>query len=533
MALIVFISLSGCASPSLHDSVRKADFGRITKQLAAGVDVNQRDEFGRTPLMIALDSGATQLAEALLVSGANPNLVDAKGKTAITYARDFQARRLLFLAGASMKQVPVSCICDSMEHFQFFMSNGLTASFADEDHRTLLHEAASRGEYEMAQYLLDRDVNVDARDRWDWTPLMYCAGTRKQLLRYFIDLSSMPEEPISAKQKLARERTLQVARLLVEHGCDVNVAAGEYLERTPDRPGTTVLAYAVRAGDAGLVELLLGSGAQLGDRSRKTLTPERDSDCCGSALWEARRIVEKKNGATKVNQERRDIMRMLEDAYWEQTFGDLEALHCYKYLFPAGKYNSDEALWLAAERDSSREGYELYLKQYSRGRFSESARERVDAFRESEKAARDVALRPAFAMAEQIGTDDAYLTFIKAHPGSEHVKVAAARLRGYRVHSEKFVLAWGKIPHVWVGSARNGTDYLSCGITLEAFTPLGRAEAIGTGLLAGSSRYCKSNEMRLHLSDWVSFDGYQAVGSALITEEGLVFLPGSVIVEKK
>jgi ankyrin repeat protein len=64
--------------------------------LAAGADVNAVDHFGYTPLLYAatIDFGDSATATLLLKAGANPNVKDKKGETALTQARDFPYTRV-------------------------------------------------------------------------------------------------------------------------------------------------------------------------------------------------------------------------------------------------------------------------------------------------------------------------------------------------------------------------------------------------------------------------------------------------------
>lgn len=60
------------------------DFAR--QMIALGADVNARDIFGSTALMLAAGRGKEALVRLLLLSGADPSLMTCRGSTAHTWA---------------------------------------------------------------------------------------------------------------------------------------------------------------------------------------------------------------------------------------------------------------------------------------------------------------------------------------------------------------------------------------------------------------------------------------------------------------
>ena len=73
--------------------------------------------------------------------------------------------------------------------------------------RIALHQAAEHGHLETLKLLLVRGAEVDARDRWSWTPL----------------------------HRAATQGGWRVAEVLLQHGADVNA-------KTSDRKGPLDLA---------------------------------------------------------------------------------------------------------------------------------------------------------------------------------------------------------------------------------------------------------------------------------------------------
>jgi uncharacterized protein len=72
----------------LHDAAQRADVGDVTRLLAAGVDPNELDDQGMTPLHWAVYGGYEDVTEALLKGGADPDLRSWQGTTALWHAED-------------------------------------------------------------------------------------------------------------------------------------------------------------------------------------------------------------------------------------------------------------------------------------------------------------------------------------------------------------------------------------------------------------------------------------------------------------
>lgn len=73
-------------SLALHRAVQAGDIKGLSRMLATGADVNVRDNRGRTALMYAVDKGYVLLVEPLLQAQADPNLRAPDGATALYIA---------------------------------------------------------------------------------------------------------------------------------------------------------------------------------------------------------------------------------------------------------------------------------------------------------------------------------------------------------------------------------------------------------------------------------------------------------------
>ena len=69
------------ADISIHQAANDGNIEAVKKHLAAGADVNAKEDNGFTPLHEAANQGHKEIAELLIAKGANVNAKDEKGYT--------------------------------------------------------------------------------------------------------------------------------------------------------------------------------------------------------------------------------------------------------------------------------------------------------------------------------------------------------------------------------------------------------------------------------------------------------------------
>ena len=90
LTTIAAVVLVGCG-PSVPDiSIHKAAYDgnieAVKQHLAAGTDVNAKDSFGMTPLLLAGAKNQKEVVELLIAEGADVNAKDISGTTTLIYA---------------------------------------------------------------------------------------------------------------------------------------------------------------------------------------------------------------------------------------------------------------------------------------------------------------------------------------------------------------------------------------------------------------------------------------------------------------
>ena len=308
-------------------AAREGDLKKVKRLVKGGHDVNQRDEEERTPLMWAAMKGRTDCVEFLLQNGAQLDLKDKDGMTALHLAaygghlevmkrlieaghdvnqRDKEITPLMFAAalghtdcveyllqnGAELDVFTAAMIGD-VEKMKSLVEGGQDVNQRDWEERTPLMWAAREGHTDCVKYLIQNGAEMDVftaamigdmaeikrlveaghdvnqRDEWERTPLMWAAREGhtdcvKYLLQNGAQLDLTDHVGNTALHLAAEGGHLEVLKRLVEAGQDVNQRDG-WFKRTP-------LMRAAVEGHTDCVEYLIQNGAQLNlkDYERKT-----------------------------------------------------------------------------------------------------------------------------------------------------------------------------------------------------------------------------------------------------------------------
>lgn len=165
--------------------------------LAAKKDLGAVNDDGRTPLMVALQLGRTQMARELLKEGVAVNGVDHSGKTPLILALKhdgYNTARLLLDKGADPNVHDVHNVTPLMlampDKFHNLaddlIARGVDINAVTSDHRSALTDALVNGRDGIANELVQRGVRLDLTDEEGWTLLMsalrYCSSDTAQLL---------------------------------------------------------------------------------------------------------------------------------------------------------------------------------------------------------------------------------------------------------------------------------------------------------------------------------------------------------------
>jgi uncharacterized protein len=230
---------------ALHWAVERDDVELAELLLTAGARVSARTREGVMPLQLAAINGSAAMLGRLIKSGADPNgRLTPAGDTALMLAArtgKTDAVRLLIEAGANV---------NAIENW-----GGTTA----------LMWAVAEGHTEAARLLIAASADVNAQS-------YYVAAANGRGFEGRTPVASRAEEKVEEFASgwltplmfAARDGSLELARILVSAGADVNAVAGD---------GKTALALAIFNGSYDLASFLVDSKADVNKADAQRFTP--------------------------------------------------------------------------------------------------------------------------------------------------------------------------------------------------------------------------------------------------------------------
>ena len=132
-----------------------------------------------------------------------------------------------------------------------------------------LHDAASKNAYEAVEVLLKQGAEVNAKDKYGWTPLHHAAwnnaaATAEVLLKQGADIHATNKNGWTPLHWGALNNATNTAEVLLKNGADVNAK---------NKNGDTPLHHAARNSNYNTVEVLLKNGGDVNAKNKNGDTP--------------------------------------------------------------------------------------------------------------------------------------------------------------------------------------------------------------------------------------------------------------------
>jgi ankyrin repeat protein len=182
----------------IHEAVENGDLEKIKILLSKNHDlINSKDDnFGRTPLIMAVAFDKKDVVQFLLASKADVDGRDKDGWTALHHAADDGKGAIAELLLANKADVNARTVKGPTPSFVFdpgvdedghIVMKRRAANKADDNSATIagwtpLHLAALEGKREMVVLLLDHKAEVNVQTANGWTPLHWAVSKGNKVI---------------------------------------------------------------------------------------------------------------------------------------------------------------------------------------------------------------------------------------------------------------------------------------------------------------------------------------------------------------
>jgi uncharacterized protein len=245
---------------ALHFAAREGDIATVQTMLDAGVDINHLDVDKTSALTVALMNKQYTLAKFLLERGANPNIQDAAGRTALYAAIDMRNEDYSATPGRpALDPMPsieiVRALLDRGADTNLALTTRLPGRSGMDGGDTSLGEgttplmrAARAGDAEVMRMLLAKGADPKRTTKEGNTAFLFAAGIG------YRDKNTTGTEA----------QALEAVKVALEQGVDINQGNG--------RDDTALHGAAGRGADS-IIEFLVSKGAKLDVKSKANYTP--------------------------------------------------------------------------------------------------------------------------------------------------------------------------------------------------------------------------------------------------------------------
>ncbi|XP_069871321.1 kinase D-interacting substrate of 220 kDa isoform X5 [Dipodomys merriami] len=304
--------MSVLISQSVINYVEEGNIPALKALLEKCKDVDERNECGQTPLMIAAEQGNLEIVKELIKNGANCNLEDLDNWTALISASKeghIHVVEELLKCGVNLEHRDMggwtalmwACYKGRTDVVELLLSHGANPSVTGLYSVYPIIWAAGRGHADIVHLLLQNGAKVNCSDKYGTTPLIWAARKGhlecvKHLLAMGADVDQEGANSMTALIVAVKGGYTQSVKEILKRNPNVNLTdkdgntalmiaskeghteivqdlldAGTYVN-IPDRSGDTVLIGAVRGGHVEIVRALLQKYADIDIRGQDNKT---------------------------------------------------------------------------------------------------------------------------------------------------------------------------------------------------------------------------------------------------------------------
>jgi len=249
--LTAFLYTIPAQATELTDASEAGDKVRVEQLLAAGVNVGVKDDYGDTPLILAVKNNKTEIVKLLLARRADVNEKDSNGWSPLIlslFGNDTDLVKLLIEGGADLNAIgnhgwtvlhyaargqvkqggqggdeEISSL-DYKDIVQRLLVKGAAINAKNSDGETPLLQAVDNGNTEVVELLLAQGADINAKDDLGRKPqhLVESISIAKLLLAGGIDVNAATDYKQTLLHVAASRNMTELVKILVKKGADIN-----------------------------------------------------------------------------------------------------------------------------------------------------------------------------------------------------------------------------------------------------------------------------------------------------------------------
>lgn len=269
------------------DNLRPFDYSLIFLQpelirlhYVPGMNINESDVFGNTPLHWAVLRKDLQEVRKLLEQGADPDIKNRKNYSVLHYAimqKNFDLVQILLDGGADSNlkdesdstPLHLAFIQNNIQMGRLLISYGADSNSADQWNQTPLFRAILQNKWEFLKLLLESGADPNVQNNGGDTVLHWAAkGSNIDIINTLIDFGAdvnrgdkFGQTPLFYAIKYSRIETMKT---LLDRNADVNAI---------DEIGSSPLHYGIIGNNTEIIQLLLDYGANIDLKNCYNVTP--------------------------------------------------------------------------------------------------------------------------------------------------------------------------------------------------------------------------------------------------------------------
>lgn len=261
---------------TLHTAVQYGDFKTVKRMVEKGVNLNQGNLDGKTPLHYARQ---VDIVQYLLEKGANCQLTDKLGRTLLHYAAQddhLEMIKLLMKNGASIDQkdkegnppILIAAEARNFDAVTLLLKSGADVLIKGRNQNTVLLSAAENDQLDSVELALKFGADPSAKcGLSQMTPLLLAVrNDNLKMAKLLVDAGA----PINCANNNGdtplhyASGNLQMLKFLIDNGADIQQV---------NRRGRSVLHEACESNNLGIIQFLCEKGARVNQADNEGITP--------------------------------------------------------------------------------------------------------------------------------------------------------------------------------------------------------------------------------------------------------------------